>query len=185
MSGDPTFFDVRSGEPSVWYSKDKDGTVEIFDLMGFHSETGLELLPVTPEIVDVWKDQNRRREAQSPQQVNPETFAFFDALTGKPRVWYWRGPNGEYEFYDNPGFHPRTGEPLAVITREAIAVWKQDIETAKRKEIERREREERDRQHALEQQRKQAEQEERDRQHALEQERHKQEELAAEQERER
>ena len=48
MSNEPTFFDPRSGEPSVWYSKDKDGTVEIFDLMGFHPETREELQPITP-----------------------------------------------------------------------------------------------------------------------------------------
>ncbi len=169
---------------------DKDGTIEIFDLMGFHPETREELQPITPEIVGVWKAQNERREADKlrrpPQRIDdPESFAFFDALTGNPRVWYWRGPNGEYEFYDNPGYHPRTGEQLTVITREAIAAWKRDIETAKRKQIETREREERDRQHALEQQSKKAEQEERDRQYALEQERQKQEKFAAQQEHER
>jgi hypothetical protein len=99
-SGEPTFFDPRSGEPSVWYSKDQDGTIEIFDLMGFHPETRVELQPVTPEIVDVWKAQNKRREADKlrrpPQEIDdPEKFAFFNALTGETRVWYWRGTNGE------------------------------------------------------------------------------------------
>ncbi len=128
-SPDPTFFDPRSGEPVVWYSKDKNGAVEIFDLMGYHPETGEELQPVTRDIVDQWKTQNtdiiKTLHAQRPKRIDdPERYAFFDVVTGKPRVWYWRGPNGEYEFYDNQGFHPRTGEPLAVITKEEFISWK-------------------------------------------------------------
>jgi hypothetical protein len=185
-SDNPTFFDPRSGEPSVWYSKDKQGTIEIFDLMGFHPETGEELQPVTREIVELWKAQNAdtiiTHNSSAPQRIgDPERFGFFDALTGKPRVWYWRGASGAYEFYDNRGYHPRTGEPLAVISKEAIAAWKRDMEAAEKKELEKSEREERDHQTVLEQERKRAEQEERIRQAALEQERRKQEELAAEQ----
>ena len=37
-------------------------------------------------------------------------------------MWYWRGENG-YEFYDALGFHPRTGEVLAAITRDIINDW--------------------------------------------------------------
>jgi len=183
---DPTFFDVRSGEPSIWYFKGKDGTIEIFDLMGFHPDTGEDLQPITREVVEAWKVQNadrRRREAEKlrrpPQRIDDsEGFAFFDARTGEPRVWYWRSSNGEYEFYDNRGFHPRTGEPLAIITPQAIAAWKQELETAeKRRKDEqfRREKEQRER----------AEREERDRQSALEQQRLKEADLAAAQERER
>jgi hypothetical protein len=188
-STEPTFFDPRSGEPSVWYSKDKDGTVEIFDLMGFHPETREELQPITPEIVDVWKAQNKRREARPPQQVDPETFAFFDALTGKPRVWYWRGKNGEYEFYDNPGYHQRTGEQLAIITPEAIAAWKDAIKQQQQKAAEFAAAQERARQAALEKKQQKAAElaaaQERARQAALEQQQRQSTELAAEQERER
>jgi hypothetical protein len=133
-SHDPTFFNPRSGEPSVWYFKDKDGAIQIFDLMGFHPETGEELQPVTRDIVDVWKAQQKRVAADKlirpPRQIDPENFPFFDALTGEPRVWYWRGANGEYEFYDHPGYHPRTGEQLAVITKEAIAAWRSALQQA-------------------------------------------------------
>src|ERR1700704_4777375 len=51
-SDHPTFFNPRSGEPSVWYFKDKNGRIEIFDLMGFDPDTGEELQPVTRDIVD-------------------------------------------------------------------------------------------------------------------------------------
>ncbi len=173
-SDNPTFFNPRSSEPSDWYFKDKNGRIEILDLMGFDPETGEELQPVTRDIVDQWKAQNAdviiTHNRPPPQRINdPEKFAFFDALTGKPRVWYWRGPNCEYEFYDNSGYHPRTGEPLAVISREAIAAWKRDMDVVEKKERESREREERDRQSALEHERKRAEQEERIHEAALEQ----------------
>ncbi len=79
-------------------------------------------------------------------------------------MWYWRGPNGEYEFYDNPGFHPRTGEALAVITSEAIASWKESmkqsqLEEAKRRAALEREQRARQEQQEIEEQRRAAEQE--------------------------
>ena len=42
---EPTFFDLRSGEPAIWYAKNKNGNIELFSLMGFHPDTGDELLP--------------------------------------------------------------------------------------------------------------------------------------------
>ncbi len=128
-SMDPTFFNQRSGEPIVWYFKDRDGNFQLFDLMGFHPESGVELLPVTPEIVDQWKHKNKDAIAKDtrpePQRLSdPESFGFFDAVTGKPRIWYWRGQNGEYEFYDSSGYHRPTGEQLVVISREVISEWK-------------------------------------------------------------
>jgi hypothetical protein len=138
-SDDPTFFDPRSGEPSVWYFKEKDGTIELYDLMGFHPGTGAELEPVTLGIVDQWKTQNadtiKTHIGQRPQRIDdPETYGFFDALTGKPRVWFWRSARGDWEFYDNSGYHPLTGEPLAIITKDAISAWRRDLDAAKAKD---------------------------------------------------
>ena len=47
-AANPLFFDLRTGEPIVWYRTNNDGVVELFDLMGFHAETGDELLPGHP-----------------------------------------------------------------------------------------------------------------------------------------
>ena len=44
---EPTYFDPRTGEPIVWYYKNENGDIEIFNLMGFTPETGKELLPVS------------------------------------------------------------------------------------------------------------------------------------------
>lgn len=57
--------------------------------------------------------------------------AFFDPLSGDPKVWYWQSRTGEFEFYDNAGFHPGTGELLKPVSREVINVWR--LEEAKRK----------------------------------------------------
>lgn len=69
---------------------------------------------------------------------------FFDSTTGKPQVWYWRGVNGEYEFYDNQGFH-KEGDELKIIDKDVIDQWKQYV-IAKKKEQQKRDQELRDNQ---------------------------------------
>jgi hypothetical protein len=110
----PEFFDPRTSEPIVWYV-DHGGAIEIFDLLGYHPETGEELLPVTPEIVDRWK---KAQQAKPPARVDPETHPFFDPKTGRPNIWHSSGESGALEFFDGPGFHPRTGKALTEITRD-------------------------------------------------------------------
>jgi len=113
---DPTFFSPRSGEPIVWYYLSKQKGIEIFDLMGFHPETGAELIPITKEIVETWREQPKQR--CMPKRVDPEKFPFFDPRTREPKVWYSRDKDGNYEFYDCPGFHTETGQELLVISQE-------------------------------------------------------------------
>lgn len=131
-SGEPVFFDLRTGNPVVWYSRARDGGVEIFDLMGFHPETGEELQPVTKAIVDAWKNQRQLASRRPPQRVHPKPgHTFFDPVTGVASVWYRRSESGDYEFYDRSGFNPQTGEPLLAINREVIADWmKREAEQA-------------------------------------------------------
>ena len=109
----PEFFDPRTSEPIVWYA-DRGAAIEIFDLLGYHPETSEELLPVTPEIVDRWKAQ----QAKPPHRVDPETHPLFDPKTGRPNIWHSPGEKGALEFFDGPGFHPRTGRTLTEITRD-------------------------------------------------------------------
>ena len=116
---DPTFFDLRTGEPIIWYYKMKSGDIELFDLMGFHPESGEELIPITKEVVELWKTEVTR--SRLPERVELDKYPPFDPITGEPRVWYWRSDKGEYEFCDNRGFQPSTGEPLAVLTKDVIA----------------------------------------------------------------
>ena len=64
---------------------------------------------------------NHQEAQQEPQRI-PDPVEFFDKRSGKPKVWYWRTESG-YEFYDAPGFHPRTGGVLTSITRDVISDW--------------------------------------------------------------
>ena len=122
---DPTYFDPRTGEPIVWYYKNKRDEIEIFNLMGFHPDTGEELLPISKEIVELYKSQIARR---TPRRIDdPETYGFFDPLSGKPRIWYEHGADGSYDFYDGPGFDPHTGRPFSLVTSEFIAEWRESI----------------------------------------------------------
>ena len=49
-------------------------------------------------------------------------------------MWYWRSDKGDYEFYDSAGFHPHTGEPLGVLTREIIGKREEELLLRKREE---------------------------------------------------
>ena len=152
-SSDPVFFDLRTGDAIVWYSRTSNGGIDFFDLMGFHPETGDELLPITKEVVDLWKRETR----EAPQRVDLGKYPPFDPLNGKPRVWYWRGETADYEFYDNPGFHRPTGEPLTIITKEVIAKYIQETEVLQKKREEerlKREREGRERTERMEREKK-------------------------------
>jgi RpiB/LacA/LacB family sugar-phosphate isomerase len=75
---------LRTGEAVVWYYKNQKGEIEIFDLMGFHPETGEELVPITKEVVSLWQEQSKRRP---PRQVDLKSYELFDPLTGESRVW--------------------------------------------------------------------------------------------------
>ncbi len=180
VAGQPTFFDPRTGSPVIWFARSQSGQIELFDLMGYHPRTGEELQPVNREVVGQWHrqvDEMRAvRERRVPQRVDdPEKFGFFDALTGAPRLWYWKGDTGEYQFFDSDGFHSQTGTKLTPVTADVVTQWRKDLEEKRRRRTEleqQRQREEQARQFAIQQQRAREEQEkneraERDRQAAL------------------
>src|SRR5215467_1604125 len=125
VSDDPIFFDRATGEPIVWYLKTAAGQIELFDLMGFHPATGEELLPITKEVANEW-GQQRRKCSPAPVKISPDT-QIFDPASGNPRLWYWRNPNGEYEFFDCEGFHPRNGEALKPFNRETLSKYEKDL----------------------------------------------------------
>jgi hypothetical protein len=58
---------------------------------------------------------------------------FFDPITGQPKVWYWRSDQGDWEFYDNKGFHPRNGDQLQVVNREVLNRWQRELAEAQQR----------------------------------------------------
>ena len=130
-SSEPVFFEPRTGAPVVWYAEGAKGQIALFDLMGFHPETGEELLPVDRDTVQRWKGQQEERVRQearrAPQRVDPDKYSPFDPVTGEARVWYSRNEQRGLEFHDRPGFHQSTGERLEIITREIIDTWRKQV----------------------------------------------------------
>jgi hypothetical protein len=125
VTSNPVFFDPRSGEPIVWYYKNKENSIEIFDLMGFHPDTGEELLPITRDVAEKWKEQFAESARHIPKLItDPDRYVFFDSLNGQARAWFWLDANGRYEFYDSAGFQPQTGDKLQLVTREIVNKWK-------------------------------------------------------------
>ena len=57
------------------------------------------------------------RGSHPPKQVL-EPSQFFDPVTGDPLIWYYEGPDGRIEFFDERGFHPRYAKPLLPVTPE-------------------------------------------------------------------
>jgi hypothetical protein len=135
------FFSPISGEALVWFTRSSPGSVELFDLMGFNPRTGEELLPVTRQVADDWtRDQlaqKQERDRKPPKPMDPATAVFFDPMSGQPKVWYWRSDAGIWEFYDNKGFHPRTGDELQVVNRETLTRWQQETAAAKKRQTDR------------------------------------------------
>lgn len=127
---DPAFFSPLSGEPILWFAKRSDGRIELYDLMGFHPETGEELQPVTKNVAVLWKTQNEKIAKRAPSRIDPEKYPLFDPVSGRARVWFWRDEAGNYEFYDGPGFQPRTGDPLQIISKESISAWRDAVAAA-------------------------------------------------------
>lgn len=112
------------------------------------SDAGGSLSIKSEVTVCVPKSQAAKREEQEradrqqrpPKPVDPMTVAWFDPVTGQPRVWYWR-EGQTYEFFDNSGFHPRTGDKLLVVDRKVVSEWRQGIERSKREAAERAQKE--------------------------------------------
>jgi hypothetical protein len=134
-----TFFSTLTGEPIVWFTKGAAPQgIELFDLMGYSPSTGEELMPITRQVADQWTaDEMARQKEQRrvpPHPIlNPESTVFFDPLTGQPKVWYWHSEQGDWEFYDNQGFHPRNGDPLQVVSRDVLMRWQHDQADARQR----------------------------------------------------
>lgn len=101
-----------------------------------------EVTVCVPKSQTVRKEEQERaaRQQRPAKPVDPTGVAWFDPVTGQPRVWYWR-EGSTYDFFDNSGFHPRTGDKLLIVDRKVVNEWRQSVERGKREAVERVQRE--------------------------------------------
>jgi len=87
--------------------------IETFDSAVVDPIYGIASKPCTVEQIEALRHSG-------PQRVHitdPKEFDFFDPITGQPRVWFYKLPNGTYVFYNHPGKYPGTGDSLRPIDR--------------------------------------------------------------------
>jgi hypothetical protein len=118
--GSDECFNQRTGTPLKWYVEEPSGGVAIFDSGGFDIVTGEEKQPVTPEICSGFAKQENKG---GPRKItaNVRGIEFFDAKSGRTRVWYSKGADGNYELFDARGSNPFTNEPLLPVTKKIVA----------------------------------------------------------------
>ncbi len=106
-------FDFATGKAMQYYALTPEG-VRYFDAPGYDPKYGIPLKPV---------DQGVARSetfSKRPPKKLDEPQQFFDYATKEPLVWYYEGPDGTLEFFDQPGFHPKYGQELKPITPEIV-----------------------------------------------------------------
>ena len=112
-------FSTSGGAPIKWYALTPEG-VKFYDRAGVDPNYGIQLKPVTPEVIRKLK----LLEKGEFKPVDPARVTFFNPITGEAQVWYYRYPDGALEFYDKPGHHPLTGAPLQAVTQEVYFEWR-------------------------------------------------------------
>jgi len=129
------FFSFSKGEVLKWYALTPEG-VRYFDGPGIEPTYGISLKPVTPDIVA--KLKALEKGGFNPVKPSQGT-VWFNPITGQPQIWYYKYPDGGFDFYDKPGYHPVTGEPLTPVTKQIYFEWRENIKSQENqaKELER------------------------------------------------
>lgn len=114
------YFASRDALASKWCADTPEG-IRTFDAAGTDPVYGITLTPCTfDQIVALRRGKVSIADPQRIAIADVRQYAFFDPITGKPRVWYHRLDDGSYAFYDKPGKYPGTGENLLPIDERAI-----------------------------------------------------------------
>ncbi len=120
LSKDINFAHSGSDQIKKWYALTPEG-VKFYDSAGVDTDYGITLRPVTPEVIRNLK----LLQKGDFKPINPANAQFFNPITGAAQVWFYKYPDGNYEFYDKPGYHPITGEPLQAATKNVYLEWKE------------------------------------------------------------
>jgi hypothetical protein len=115
-----SYFSFSEGKVLKWYALTPEG-VKFFDREGVDPVYGIPLKPVTPDVVR----NLRLLEKGDFKTVDPSSSTWFNPITGEPQLWYYRYPDGRFEFYDKPGYHPVTGDQLVPVSKEVFFEWRE------------------------------------------------------------
>jgi len=125
-----TYFGHTGGEAMKFYAVTPEG-IRFFDSPGFDPKYGIELKPVTQELINQYE---RSKRGMKPRRIDAsKEIEFFDSITGEPKIWYCKDSKGSYEFFDQPGFHPVYWEELKPATKDVVLDYKNRM---KEKELE-------------------------------------------------
>ncbi len=98
--------------------------IKVFDDRVKDPVYGIQTEPCTlDQTVEIRRIKNPILGPQRVQIGDARTFAFFEPVTGHPRIWYHKTTTGEFEFFDRNGSDPETGVPLQIVdqqTREEV-----------------------------------------------------------------
>jgi hypothetical protein len=129
-----TYFGHFKGEAIKYYANTPEG-IRFFDSPGFDPKYGIELKPVTPDMMGKYQ---KRLQGMIPTRIPVESmdgFEFFDPITGEPKVWYYSDDTGIIEFFNGPGYHPTFNIELKPVTLEVIQGYKQTLGRKKADEM--------------------------------------------------
>jgi len=114
---------TTDGESARYYALTRHGVV-YSDRPGVDPRTGAAFLPVTPDVLP----KLERFERGEFDPVDPDRVDWFNPITGEVQLWYYRRPDGTYEYYEYAGHHPGSRTPLQPVT----PALKEEHEAAKR-----------------------------------------------------
>jgi len=116
--GNDICFNQRTGQPIKWYVVMPGGEIVLRDSPGF-DKNGEERRLAT---IQVCRAREAQRRGVRPHLItdDPRKVTFFDAVTGLPRVWYYRAPGDRIDLFDNEGTDPVHGQVLLPITPDVV-----------------------------------------------------------------
>jgi hypothetical protein len=112
------FWASQNAYSKKWCAVTPEG-LRAFDSPGPEPIYGIETHKCTLDEIEAIRSQEGGRVGPGRIIIADARHYSFFSPTGKPLVWYYRSPNGEYEFFDQSGLYPGTGEPLRPIDNAA------------------------------------------------------------------
>jgi len=134
-------FNPTSGSANKCFVVTKEG-VTYFDFdpkyPRFDPKTGMTCQTITAALAGKLSTLVARIKSNvSVTPIDPQRVDWFSPVTGEPLLWYGDGLDGVAQFFDLPGFHPKTGILLSPVTTQVQLAWThQESTRAAKKAIE-------------------------------------------------